>query len=61
MFKQIQIISPIQGMTILYRCRDCNHGFMGKVPLLGIFSELLGKKCPHCGSRNIERDSRVRY
>ncbi len=61
MYKQMQIIPQIPGMTIIYRCHDCTLGFIRKVPMLGIFSWPLGKKCPHCGSWNIERDSRVQY
>jgi rubredoxin len=54
------IIPPMPGMMAFYRCDSCGHLFRAAVPLFEFLGQFF-KKCPHCGSRHVSLDSRIRY
>jgi DNA-directed RNA polymerase subunit RPC12/RpoP len=55
------IIPPVPGMKAWYICNECGKSFRAVVLVLDIPIGIFGSKCPHCGSRRVSRDRRVRY
>jgi DNA-directed RNA polymerase subunit RPC12/RpoP len=56
---RFSIIPRRPGIEAVYRCGKCSHLFKVVIPIFRFLG--LEPKCPHCGSRQVSLDNRVRY
>lgn len=51
------VIPPKLGDRVLMRCRSCGNHFYARD--FGFLNAIAGVKCPECGGKDVEKDSRV--